>query len=136
MKLLLKSLLGLFLISFCILSLPGCGKSPAEAKVSGTVTLDGNPVANAEVTFTPEDGSRISQGVTDSEGRYVLRFTASLDGAAVGTHNVTIRTGSSESSDDPEAAKEIIPAKYNTQSELKETVKAGKNVVDFKLTSE
>ena len=121
-----------------ILFLPflGCSNDPAAAKVTGTVTLDGNPVPSAEITFVPEDGSRISQAMTNSEGKYELRFSASKTGAMIGTHKVTIRTGPSEKSDDPNAAKEIIPKKYHSESQLKETLKAGKNTVDFNLTTQ
>ena len=135
MKLLTKSSFGLLLIGICLLSFVGCGKNPAPAKVTGTVTLDGKPVPSAEITFAPEDGSRLSQAMTDAEGKYELRFSASTIGAVVGTHKVTIRTGPSEKSDDPNAPKETIPSKYNTESQLKETLKSGKNVVNFDLTS-
>ncbi len=127
-------LFGVFVGCLCV-ALVGCSKSPAPAKVTGTVTLDGKPVVGAEIIFKPQDGSRSSVGATDSEGKYKLRFSASLEGAAVGTHNVTISTGEVEESGEAGAPVETVPAKYNKKSVLQETLKSGRNTVDFKLTS-
>ncbi len=51
----------------------------------------------------------------------------------MGTHKVTISTSSEENFG---GSDEKIPAKYNSETELKETLKAGKNVVDFKLVTQ
>jgi len=122
-----------------ILVFSGCGDNRAPAKVTGTITLDGSPVVNAEVMFIPVSGERNSFGYTDGQGRYELRFTGQLTGAVIGEHRVEIRTGSSEavySSEDGEpAAAETIPAKYNAESELTATLRSGNNTVNFELTS-
>jgi hypothetical protein len=135
----------LYYISFVLL-LPailitfGCGDSKSPAKVTGTITLNGNPLAGAEVTFTPDDGTRISQGNTDDKGKYELWFSATANGAAVGTHRVSIRVASSDAyvppsrdSDVPPPPRETIPSKYNTETELTATLKRGKQVVNFDL---
>jgi hypothetical protein len=136
----------LYHISFVLL-LPavfifsGCGKDNAPGKVTGTVTLNGSPVAGAEITFTPDDGSRISQGTIDSAGKYELWFSATANGAAVGTHKVSIRSSGSDDyiphpeSNTPPPPKETIPSKYNTETELTATVKSGRNTVNFELTT-
>ena len=100
--------------------------------------MDGKPVADATVTFTPTNGERISQAMTDYYGQYELRFTAQLKGAIVGTHRVTIQTGDLERPSDADATMrpETIPSKYNAESELTATVKSGKNVVHFELSSD
>ena len=66
-----------------ILVFSGCGDNRAPAKVTGTITMDGRPLAGAEVTFAPTDGGRQSYGYTDSQGRYELRFTGQLADATV-----------------------------------------------------
>jgi hypothetical protein len=127
-----------FLLFPAILVFCGCGDDRAPAKVAGTITLDGKPVANATVTFAPNDGGRNSYGYTDSQGRYELRFTGQLKGAVVGTHRVIVQTGESEvssSSEEGTVAKETIPAKYNSETELTATLKSGNNVVNFELFS-
>jgi hypothetical protein len=121
--------------SVCVLS--GCSDN-APAKVTGTITLDGKPVADAIVTFTPEDGSRISQAQTHDNGWYELRFSAQLKGAAVGKHRVRIQTGDMEVGvgTDAPVSQERIPTRYNVETELTATLKSGKNTVNFELTSE
>jgi len=74
-----------------ILVLVGCGqKGPKMAKVVGTVTVNGEPVAKANVVFAPESGQRVASGGTDDEGNFELGTFAIDDGAIVGKHRVTI----------------------------------------------
>jgi len=117
----------------------GCGGGgPDLGSVEGTVTLDGQPLANAIINFEPVEGGgpRSSyDGETDESGHYVLHATASQKGAEPGDYTVHITLPELES-DEPAAKTEVeIPAKYNTQSELKATVKDGKNTFDWPLTS-
>lgn len=120
----------LVLILLASVSLSGC-KNDAPANVTGKVTLDEQPLPNVEVTFYPADNSRSSVGVTDEKGEYSLRFTPSAVGAVVGEHKVVIAKGSSDDAARPEP----IPARYNKNTELKATLKAGKQTVDFQLTT-
>jgi len=106
----------------------GCGAGTTS--VSGVVTLDGKPVEGASVSFTPvaekDGGVGGSYGKTDAEGRYTLRTVAGdRTGAAVGKHKVTITLSKSDPNNPEGAAKELIPAKYNTKSELTFDVPSG-----------
>lgn len=66
----------------------GCGKSMSP--VSGLVTLDGKPLANARVILTPVDGKgRPAQGVTDDSGRFSITSIKPNDGALKGEYKVT-----------------------------------------------
>jgi hypothetical protein len=117
----------------------GCGTSgPQMAAVSGTVTLDGNPVSDAIVEFTPEKG-RPSRGVTDDAGRYDLSYTQDQMGAVVGVHKVKIMTGREEATLEGEVVQEAviekIPPQYNLNSTLTTDVKGASKDVDFKLLS-
>jgi hypothetical protein len=67
----------------------GCGSKSNLAPVSGIVTIDGKPVAAAQVLFTSPSG-RPAAGETDGQGRYVLSTHETGDGAAVGTYGVTV----------------------------------------------
>jgi hypothetical protein len=53
----------------------GCRTSPPEATVSGTVLLDGEPLAGANVQFHPRDDLTLGlyYGKTDAQGRFTLR---------------------------------------------------------------
>lgn len=70
----------------------GCSKGdrPDIAKASGIVTLDGNPVEGATVTFEPVNGGRPCFGTTDPEGRFAITSYEEGDGAPVGEHFVSV----------------------------------------------
>ena len=114
----------------------GCGPSqdlPELGLVTGTVTLDGTPQPGLQVRFEPQ-AAALSVGVTDASGRYELRYTNEVKGAAVGKHTVRI-----EAFEDADAAGQgaavVIPPRYNLDSTLTADVKAGENTINFELTS-
>jgi hypothetical protein len=80
------------LLTGFILLAVGCsrGDRPVIAKASGIVTLDGNPVEGATVTFEPVSGGRPCFGITDMEGRYKITSYEEGDGAPVGDHYVSV----------------------------------------------
>jgi hypothetical protein len=123
-------LLLLLSLVFCI----GCGGD--LGKVSGNVTLDGEPVENALITFEPEAGGRMSYGLTDKSGNYTLVYTNEQDGAEIGKHRVIIE-GKVDGDPDQgiESRREYIPAEYNSQSTLTAEVTGGKQTHDFALES-
>ena len=120
----------------CCLLLSACGSGDGLARVKGEVTLNGEPLKDATVQFQPtaEEGSA-SSGRTDAEGRYELMFTFDQRGAMPGEHTVRITTAETYFEDDGKEREreERVPPKYNRQTTLKETVKPGKNTIDFDL---
>ena len=127
------------LLAVMVLCTLGCGSGgPAMGQVSGKVTLDGQPLANATIEFRPREG-RPSGATTDASGDYTLQFTAHKTGVLIGEHTVKITTeGEIE---DPETGEttevpERVPAKYNAETTLTATVSGGKNTINFELTSE
>ncbi|MFO0976531.1 MAG: hypothetical protein U0996_09045 [Planctomycetaceae bacterium] len=81
------------LLALCLFVLTvGCSKGdrPTIAKASGIVTLDGNPVDGATVTFEPVNGGRPCFGTTDLEGRFAITSYEEGDGAPVGDHYVSV----------------------------------------------
>jgi hypothetical protein len=114
----------------------GCNseKLPRLGRVSGVVTLDGQPVPDATVTFAgAKEGEPDSIGKTDASGAYELYYSRGHKGATIGDHPVFISTYKPANDDEPQAQKELIPLIYNGKSELKETVKRGTNKIDFQL---
>ena len=80
-------LFGLLIVSGIAL-LTGCGgggerEQPDTESVSGTVTLNGKPLAGADVNFLGQDFA--GYGKTDKDGKYTL-----VQGATVGENLVTI----------------------------------------------
>jgi hypothetical protein len=82
---------------FCwclLLFLVGCGgKGGPELPVSGIVTLDGQPVANAMVRFMPDkdtDPSSTGFGQTGSDGKFVITGGQGKKGLVAGRYKVTV----------------------------------------------
>ncbi len=117
----------------------GCHEAaPANVgQVSGRVTLAGEPLPDALVTFAPvKEGGTTALGRTKADGTYALSYAGEISGAEIGENRVLISTHNSgdPDGDPPRAAvPEKVPAKYNNQTELKVEVKAGSNTFDFPL---
>ncbi len=109
--------------------LSGCGTSgPELGTVSGTVTLDGQPLDGATVIFQPQVG-KASFGRTDPTGKYAMRYSKSSLGALIGPHRVEIQLAGDSTPVEP------LPAKYNRQSDLTADVPHGVKQIDFRLQS-
>jgi hypothetical protein len=130
----------------------GCGQrdaGPPMGEVSGVVTYNGKPVAEASVTFFPEaKGSLPAVGVTDVSGKYQLATTGQQSGAIAGPCAVAILCRAPYDGQIPEGmsleyakdiyqnqGKPLIPERYFSAqtSQLTATVKPGRNTHDFKL---
>jgi len=128
-------------------ALAGCGqkapRNPDAVPVSGTVTLDGQPLSGASVNFWSERDQ--FAGTTGPDGRYTL-----VPGADPGTYTVTVsKTGGKgpggvgvEPGFEPTEAivpiTQRIPPQYSnrTHSRLTFTVNAaGTDAADFDLTT-
>jgi len=134
---------------FCLvlLMLVGCGSKSDIAPVTGVVTVDGKPVAGAQVLFTSPN-RRPAAGETDAKGRYVLSTHETGDGAAVGSYTVTVTARptilvSAAGAVGPttkrqaiqHGAKSPVPLKYSdaANSLLTVEVKPGENDIPLEL---
>ena len=72
--------------------LSGCSNSskPPTYPVTGTVTMQGKPVAGAAITFVPTTEGEAASAITDSEGKYALTTWAAGDGARPGEYRVKV----------------------------------------------
>ncbi len=113
-------------------TLAGCSwdNRPALGEVTGTVTLDGRPLAAAAMHFTPDGPGRTSLGSTDSAGGYRLRYLRDIEGANLGRHTVRIMTATEEN-----GGREILPPRYHAATVLEAMVQPGTNRIDFSLQS-
>lgn len=85
----MRSVVCVTLVALVALSL-GCGrKGPRPVPVSGTVTVDGKPLAGGAITVAPEKG-RAAGGRIGPDGRFELSSWQPGDGVAPGTHRVEV----------------------------------------------
>jgi hypothetical protein len=121
----------------------GCSGRPRNVarKVTGKVTLAGQPLANAVVRFTPVDGGSPSFGQTDASGSYNLIWSQyrgrKIEGAQIGQHTVVISTfqyGDPSTKPPRPEVPEKVPFKYRQEGGYPTaTVKKGTNEIDFTL---
>lgn len=147
----------------CVTLLSGCGGGAPPlpsgiVPVTGNVTLDGEPVSGAIVTFVPVQisggggaGVGAASGMTDSAGKYTLvGYEGRANGTLPGTYRVKIsrltRTDGSIVIPGPDdspmqllvsGAREQLPEKYSSdiRTTLVATVDPQGSPVDFKLSS-
>jgi hypothetical protein len=127
--------------------LGGCGggESFELAAVSGTVTMDGKPLAGVTVSYQPiaqggKDPGAGSFGKTNEQGEFTLELiNTGKAGAAVGKHRVSLTTPAPEDGGDSDVNDFVdpIPARYSSRTTLTAEVTAdGTEKAEFKLTSE
>ncbi|MFM1995695.1 MAG: hypothetical protein RLZZ111_82 [Planctomycetota bacterium] len=156
----------LAMLALGVLVSAGCGRSgPAVAFVEGTVLLDGQPVAEATVGFSPLAGGLPAVGMTDGDGRFRLSSTGGgrpEAGAVPGEYVVMVSkqvvehsgappTPEEESSAAPtswpdrgsarpptQTVRDLVPAAYGQaeSSDLRAVVKPGRNTLQFELRSD
>lgn len=123
----------------------GCNQSPFKlVPVSGSVSLDGQPLAGGIVNFQPivgGPGANAGPGSTartGTDGRYTLATIRGEPGAVVGKHRVKIYLHNAEAAEqganrDP-SKWEKLPLHYNYNSNVTFDVPAeGTDKADFLL---
>jgi hypothetical protein len=126
------------LILFAVAALTGCsGGDPNFSEVSGSVTVDGQPLKEGNITFSSVSGNAPSAGGPIADGKYAAKVH-------IGSTKVEIRAskvvGQKKVYDTPDSPvqpimEEVLPAKYNEQTELTLEVEPGTTVKDFDLST-
>lgn len=136
-------------VLLCLLFV-GCSRGPRIVPVRGKITLDGQPVKDADVMFVSQPGGRLAVGKTDAAGKYSLSTHPEGNGALEGEHSVVVssfRDETTAGTNTPEGAVSgsslvkivwLVPEKYSKPngSGLTATVKRGQQEYDFELKSE
>ena len=123
-------------------ALAGCGSEFVIVPVSGTVTLDDEPLADASVVFTPKNGGPSSFGRTDKSGKFSLAtITTGEIGALVSDHKVSVTLSADEEFDTALDVAVVddnrgIPRRYNSTTVLEIMITKETSAADFALTSE
>jgi hypothetical protein len=79
----------------------GCNSSDRLVKVDGKVTLEGEPVGSAMVTFSPTTTGRMANGITGPDGTFHLTTHEEGDGIMPGHYKVTVQPGPSRGNSPP-----------------------------------
>jgi hypothetical protein len=122
----------------------GCKKEdPNRGTVSGEVKLDGQPLGQGSLVFTPVDGTKGT--VTGGEiknGKYQLVGKAapsvgwnSVEISAVRKTGKMVQKPMAPAGQMVEESAEAIAPQFNTATTLKVEVKSGENTANFDVTS-
>lgn len=108
---------------------------PPLGQVTGTLTINAQPLVGAEIWFYPEKDTIIvddkkhkvtaSQGRTDAAGRYELTYVGELKGAVVGTCRVQIVAAGRQ---------DVAPQYLGYNATATQKVKKGKQIIDLELS--
>lgn len=122
----------------CLLAcaLVGCEQGPAVAPVTGVVTHDSVPLANAKIEFQPDKGAP-SYAITNADGSYDLQYQTDRRGALLGHHFVSvIMKGevTDPETDETRNVPETVPRAFNDETTLEYEVKKGDNEFNIEIT--
>jgi hypothetical protein len=118
------------LIVAAAVAVAGCSGPPS---LSGVVTLDGQPLAEAAVVLIPQtDGAETVVGSTNQDGRFVITPAAGKS-IAYGKYKVVVSKREKLTAAQVNAfvtPKELLPAKYSdvAKTVLEVTVSSAKDV--------
>jgi hypothetical protein len=121
------------------ISVAGCSSGAEELTVTGKVTLDGAPLKSGQIRFVMADGQGPTAGAVITDGQYsavlspgekTVEIRAAVEGPARAMYGQAPATPSANS-----GGGEMIPARYNDQTELKAQVDADHVEHNFELQS-
>lgn len=126
-----QSPVGFLGIASLVLMVSGCGGGdrPPLGKVTGKVTINGEPLTGVIVVFQPEEG-RAAVAETGPDGSYEMSYLDGVKGAKLGPTNVSFAAPTGGSPSHP------IPPKYQGKTDLEVDVQSGNNTFDFDLETE
>ena len=122
-------------LAVALLAVVGCGPGDNMADVSGTVSYNGEPVADGSISFTPADGKTPTAGGNVKDGKYSCKVPVGpMKVSVTSAKEVGRKKLYGKDGPDMPVMKEVLPEKYNMKTELTYEVKAGSQVKDFPLT--
>jgi hypothetical protein len=121
----------------CLFATSGCGNNLGI--VTGTVTLDGQPVVSGMVTFVKQDGNHlVRDGAVITDGKFQAKvppgtYKLELNGQKV----ISKRTQKNFDGQDEtlDVTGEMFPPQFNVQTKLTQEIKPGPNPVKLELNS-
>jgi hypothetical protein len=114
----------------------GCSRSDLGT-VRGTVTVDGEPAKVGAISFFAVDGRAPTAGARIVDGKYTAQVHPGLCVVQIRVSKVVGSKKLYDTPDSPvrEVWAEILPAKYNNNTQLKLDVKRGENIQEYAITT-
>lgn len=125
------------LVLFAAATVAGCGGN-GMSTVAGTVTVDGKPLEQGAISFVPADGEGPTAGATIEDGKYMTQAPPGQKKVKITGFEITGQVPAykgMKNSPMRDIVKEIVPDKYNIQTELNLTIESTDTTGDFDLES-
>jgi hypothetical protein len=115
----------------------GCSADAKHGMVTGTVTLDGQPLKAGTIRFDAVDGRTAAADATIADGKFMAKLPPGNKRVSITSPKVVGKKKMYDTPDSPvyDVTEELLHARYNAQSELKLTVTAGRQSHNFDLKS-
>jgi hypothetical protein len=106
----------------------GCSADAKHGTVSGTVTFDGQPLKSGTIRFDSEDGRAAAADGSIVDGKFSVKVLPGDKRVSITSPKVVGKKKMYDLPDSPvyDVTEELIPKRYNANTELKLSVKAGK----------
>jgi hypothetical protein len=114
----------------CLLTLGfmfGCSSDTKHGTVTGKVSLDGQPIKSGNIRFDPADGRTATADAMIADGKFSATVPPGEKRVSISAQKVVGKKRVYETPDSPtvDLTEEMLPKRYNVQSELKVTVNLG-----------
>jgi hypothetical protein len=128
----------IYALMLVVATLAGCNSDTTHGVVEGTVTVDGAPLKEGLIRFTPKGGDTATADATIADGVFTVRVPIGEKQVSVNSPKVVGQRKAYETADSPmvDVIEEAIPARYNSNTELTMNVKPGKQPAKFELQTE
>jgi hypothetical protein len=119
----------------CAVAMAGCTKKTERGTVSGDVTLDGQPLKSGVIHFEPVDGKASPADAVIADGKFKVEMPPGDKRVSISAPKVTGKRKSYDAPDSPtvDIIQELLPARYNAQSDLTLAVAAGSQQKNYDL---
>jgi hypothetical protein len=134
----MKKLCRVCVLLVTLLLFVGCGSGgPETHTVTGTVTLDGTPIAAGDITFRDAAGQIGSSAGKIIDGKFSFESSPGSKRVEImAMRDVPGKMDTSNPGEEVPMREQYIPASYNTETTLTAEVSAQSKSFDFDLTSQ
>jgi hypothetical protein len=130
-------IVALCLVAAGLAGLTGCGGGRETVAVQGTVTLDGQPVADAAVMFSGPAGGSPVTARTDANGRFTVQAVVGSNAVAVAKVDSSGQAGAGEDGMMPASgavsSKSVLPPKYADLRTSELTVEVARDMGEVQI---
>ena len=113
----------------------GCSKGKPVGDVQGKVTVNGQPLAEGAVRFIPVNGDTSATGGLIRDGAFRVEVPVAKQRVEISSNMVDQEKTPPNATADQIVMKSLVPARYNSQSNVTLDVVSGVNEVEYKLTN-